>query len=530
MVGQDVPRQDPESGLLPDLLVLAGLVLAFGLFLGIALTRQPDRPASQGEPLKIRPGREAASAVLIPDVQAWSKEAREAILTKSETDPPRPEAEPFLAALRNEKLIAPPIDPAVAEKPAALALPNADSENVVMERPWLSETELAKSLGTFAAPVGLDKTQSLAALEKVRLVKHIHKRPRAPEEAVLALLNENSKTGLPFVMGSECELELSEAVALDGYSRLLTRQISRAEGLARRHPQSSRFSDRDQSLALALKNNRNCQAEKAIPALLQILQVESVPVRLQLVEMLEGFGSSEATEGLLNRAVFDLSPEVRESANAKLNLLYHSGYRRELLKALRYPWPEVAWNAAEALAALKDTEAVPELIELLDSPDPSLPTLDGSGRRVVKELVGINHVQNCLLCHPPSRGKTDRVRRVVPTELTTSSDSRSSSRYGSSGSSSDLPIVLVRADVTYLRQDFSVMQRTGHGFSSHVPQRIDYLVRTRDATPEEISRAESPSPGSEISYPQRDAVLYALRNLTGQNPGPESDAWRRLEF
>ncbi len=528
MVGQDVPSHDPESGLLPDLFVLAGLVLAFGLFLGIALTRSPDRPASKGGPQKIRPDREAASAVLVPAVPAL-KEAREVILPQPATDPPRPLAEPSLAASRIEKLIAPAIDPAVAEKPTALAFSNADSENVVMERPWLSEPELAKSLGTFAAPIGLDKSQSLAALEKVRLVKHIHKRPCAPEEAVLALLNENSKTGLPFAMGRECELELSQAVALDGYSRLLTRQISSPRAW-RRHSQSSRFSDRDQILVLALKNNRNCESEKAIPALLQILQVESVPVRLQLVEMLEGIESPEATEGLLNRAVFDLSPEVRESANAKLNRLYHSGHRRELLKALRYPWPEVAWNAAEALAALKDTEAVPELIELLDSPDPALPTLDGSGRKVVKELVGINHVQNCLLCHPPSRGKTDHVRRVVPSELTTSSGSRSGSRYGSSGSSSDLPIVLVRADVTYLRQDFSVMQKTGPGISSDVPQRIDYLLRTRKATPEEIGRTESHSPGNTLSYPQRDAVLYALRNLTGQNPGPESDAWRRLEF
>jgi hypothetical protein len=61
-------------------------------------------------------------------------------------------------------------------------------------------------------------------------------------------------------------------------------------------------------------------------------------------------------------------------------------------------------------------------------------------------------------------------------------------------------------------------------------QRFDYLVRTREATPEEIAAQNAIPQKAEAQYPQREAVLTVLRKLTGQNAGTESQAWRRLKL
>jgi len=61
----------------------------------------------------------------------------------------------------------------------------------------------------------------------------------------------------------------------------------------------------------------------------------------------------------------------------------------------------VAEHSAEALVRLDDWESVPELIEMLDMPHPQAP-VEVDGKLVQRELVAINHMKNCLLCHPPS--------------------------------------------------------------------------------------------------------------------------------
>jgi hypothetical protein len=76
--------------------------------------------------------------------------------------------------------------------------------------------------------------------------------------------------------------------------------------------------------------------------------------------------------------------------------------------------------------------------------------------------------------------------------------------------------IMVRADVTYLRQDFSVAFVRERGHLPRDSQRIDYVVRTRPATPEEIS-AEKQATDKPLQYPQRDAVLFALQKLESKN-------------
>jgi hypothetical protein len=91
----------------------------------------------------------------------------------------------------------------------------------------------------------------------------------------------------------------------------------------------------------------------------------------------------------------------------------------------------------------------------------------------------------------------------------------------------------VRADVVYLRQDFSVMQPVEKTLStdSHSQkedpwpsfQRHDYLVRTRALTAAEV-KAWQERPAAD-TYPQREAVLFALRGLTGVDAGSSASDW-----
>ncbi len=91
----------------------------------------------------------------------------------------------------------------------------------------------------------------------------------------------------------------------------------------------------------------------------------------------------------------------------------------------------------------------------------------------------------------------------------------------------NLPVV-VRGDVTYLRQDFSVQQPVLDGQgpqATTVNMRFDYLVRVRRATADEARAAKDAAPGR--TYEQREAVLFALRALTGRDAGDGADAWQQ---
>jgi hypothetical protein len=101
----------------------------------------------------------------------------------------------------------------------------------------------------------------------------------------------------------------------------------------------------------------------------------------------------------------------------------------------------------------------------------------------------------------------------------------------------DIP-VLVRADVTYLRQDFSVTFAVP-GLAQQQPQqplaqqqqqkaqapegvRFDYVVRTRLVSKDERKWWDSQEDKSDA---QREAVLFALRGLTGRDEGTTTEAW-----
>jgi len=203
---------------------------------------------------------------------------------------------------------------------------------------------------------------------------------------------------------------------------------------------------------------------------------------------------------------------------------------------LRYPWPPVADHAAEALVFLNDQEVVPLLVTLLKKPDPAAPAANSAGRSYRRELVQIDHSANCMMCHAPALSSSDPARGPVPGVVAVgkgrgaggSGGGGGGGRWPGGSGGSSLNSFFVRADVAYLRQDFSIDQPvTDPTTGSDVIARFDYLVRVRPAKPEEISAHRQRS-GASTSFAQRDAVLFALRELTGKDAGPTTGAWLAL--
>lgn len=236
---------------------------------------------------------------------------------------------------------------------------------------------------------------------------------------------------------------------------------------------------------------------------LQILQVEDASIRKTLIERLAKDESVQASQALANRALMDLSADVRLAAVEELKKRPEKEYLPVLLDGLRYPWPPVADHAADALGKLKPQDSVNKLIDLLDEPDPRAAfLLPKSKRPRVAELVKINHLRNCLLCHAPSSDKGDLIRAGIPTP-----GERITVYYASRSKD------VVRADTTLLRQHFSTLLKVKNAEPWPEMQRFDFVVRLRQATPDEIARSKT----ADLDYPQRRAVLRALEKVTGKS-------------
>jgi hypothetical protein len=298
----------------------------------------------------------------------------------------------------------------------------------------------------------------------------------------------------------------------------------------------------------------------AVAALTQVLGPESQLYQLGLVQRLEGFtttaaGTAHSTQALAGLALFAPDDATRRAATDALRRRDPAAVAPHLLRGLRYPWPAVARNAADAIVRLGRADLTPALVQMLDEPDPRAPAaevLNNGGRvTVVRELVRINHHRNCLLCHAPANtpemfgdvvkatdvplpngvGKGVKVQRVALKSLNTGSDMAPvlipgtpfpppSSYY----SQFRTPDILVRADVTYLRQDFSVMQKVPNAAPWPELQRFDFLVRTRTVTEQEAAAYRAEFTGQDNPY--HEVALDALRLLTGRDAGTTAQEWR----
>jgi hypothetical protein len=257
---------------------------------------------------------------------------------------------------------------------------------------------------------------------------------------------------------------------------------------------------------------------QALPALTQLMQAENAPVRALLVEMLAKIKGREASVALVKRALFDLSPEVREQAVRELAERPFDEFATVLFAGFRYPWPAAADHAAEAVVALRRTELVPDLVKLLNEPDPAMP-VKVEKKYLVQEVVRINHLCNCMLCHAPSLAQEDLVRGRVPQPGEEPPPLYYHDRTG----------LFVRADRTYVRQDFSVVQPVANPGKWSGSQRYDYLLRTRTLTKTEQTAYQKAERENKLprGYPQQESVLFALRELTGKDYGRTAEDWTK---
>ena len=267
-----------------------------------------------------------------------------------------------------------------------------------------------------------------------------------------------------------------------------------------------------------------------IGALMQMLAPEPVEMRAGLVKYLTAIPHVEATRALAKLAIFTAEDEVRNAAVDALKVRREKDYTDILVMGLRYPFPAVAKRAADAVARMGRTDLIGELVTVLDEEDPRLPRTKDSGwtrTTVVREMVKVNHHRNCMMCHAP--GTTGVVVQAggVTAEVPVQDQALPSPAQGYRQSSPDL---LIRIDVTYLRQDFSVMLAVAEAHPWPEMQRFDFMVRERIVTTEEaaVYREKLTPKEAGVLSPYHKAALAALRELTGKDTTPTAAAWRKL--
>jgi hypothetical protein len=446
-----------------------------------------------------------------------------------------PVAPPLPPSADDEKETAEPapVEKKAVEPPAEPEKPAARLPLVIKRRSLRTDEELRREL-ILMSEVSL---YQIPAASRKALTEVPKTRKVLPEEMP-------DFGGLPMRMGVDCQLGKDYAESLQVLSRKMRNYMASAattDGI------DTRLSARSLRSQLSKDGAETWQQPEAIPTITQMMMPEGRPARLLLVELLANITDARATAALAQRALFDLSSDVRAAAIQALRDRPREEFEPILLAGLRYPWAPAADHAAEALVALQDKEVVPTLVKMLREPDPSVPYLDSRDRLMVREVVRINHLSNCTMCHASSLVTTDPVRGRVPSP---SEPLPPPVQYYDAQNG-----IFVRADVTYLKQDFSVPQPVAHPGPWPTSQRYDYLVRTRRASNaekeivrvrgllrqgnlQEAARAvdagrvpatalERRGEVAEMKYDQRDSVLFALRELTGKDAGYWADDWEK---
>ena len=265
-----------------------------------------------------------------------------------------------------------------------------------------------------------------------------------------------------------------------------------------------------------------------IAALTQIL-MPMAEMHPGFVKYLSSVSHVEATRALARMAIFSRGEDARKTAIDALKIRRERDYTEILVNGLRYPWPAVARRAAEAITKLERNDLVPQLIDVLEQPDPRAPvTQEVKGKRVpvVREMVRVNHHRSCLLCHAPGNtGKVsgDAVSAEVPVP-------------GQPLNSAVRPLQHLAARNPRARRCY--LFATGFlRFSSsrrRQPLAGDATLRfpgahARLTDDEATAYRDKLKPREEGAFsPYQRAALAALRELTGRDTEPTPEAWRRL--
>jgi hypothetical protein len=349
--------------------------------------------------------------------------------------------------------------------------------------------------------------------------------------------------GLPFVMGDDCRLPQDRGQQFLNELNMLRGAMGNPANLAAALPNPASQPATDTTI------------QARIAAITQVVGPEGEQMGRQAVKYLASLSHVRSTTALAKIAIFAEEDSVRRDALAALATRREKDFADILLAGLNYPWPAVAQRSADAIVQLKCQDLLPQLVHVLDRPDPRAPetqTKDGKQVTVVREMVRINHLRNCLLCHSPvdpskapaaadvnllqGRGEGDALREsrrglpvlaglTAPVPLP--GQTLPPSSQGGYGQFS-VPDTLVMFDVTYLRQDFSVKLDVANAKPWPEKQRFDFLVRTREVTDKEADAYRDLLRKEGEQSPYHRAALTSLRKLTGRDTEPTAAAWRRL--
>ncbi len=340
--------------------------------------------------------------------------------------------------------------------------------------------------------------------------------------------------GLPFVMGDACRLNMGRAQSFQNSVEAVR------TGLERDMRSASDVPHREQhnpfwNTYLASTANQGIDTDHGVAALAQVLGPEGKTMRFSLVERLKLSNRPEATRTIARAAVFDSSGDVRLAATKALKERNKNEdvaiINEILMHGIRYPLPVIAGRARDAMLALDRKELLPQLVAFLGEPAPGDPeereAAPNQKECVVREVVKINHHRNCLLCHPPSQtGQPVEVPGVIPIPGNPFPSSPREA-YGAAQSSGE---PMVRADTTYLRQDFSVLMAVPNAAPWPEMQRFDFLVRTRVVEGDELAslRQGVQARAADFLSANHKAAVEVLQELTGRRDvAPNRAAWQR---
>ena len=497
-----IPRRRPAPKRFPRVALYAAVVVA-GLALGATLVviAQPPRTVAQAVPV-VTPPSSPITPPPLPTPVAISKPAP--VVPPAAVVEVRPTPAPKT----------PPAALVVAKRPAAeiaFVGPLRVPELVVKRMHRRSRIATLEAIAKVPA-LSLDLTTKRA--ESIAMVKAALQTPApgVPSDPTLALLDRRADlAGLPFRRGSTCRT-----------TPVAARELAKGAG-------EVKFLDHG-GLETTLSGAKAWLRPERIAALMQVVMAQPEENRRMLARHLAGVEGRQASEALARIALFDPDPDVRRQAIRALEHRPPSEYRLPLLSGFASPLPVVAEHAAEALAALKRTETVPALLAILDGPDPRTPYAKGAGpARFVKEVVRVNHMINCLMCHPPSFRTSDPARAPVPPLPPLREPvQKGVGGYGAQPSKRAVVVkeTFIRADITYLKQDYSVILGINATGVLKGQQRYDLLVRERLATPADLAAALVRKNAGPTG--QQKAVAFALRELTGQEPGAGFANWLRF--
>jgi hypothetical protein len=411
----------------------------------------------------------------------------------------------------------------------------------------------------FGDPIAKD----LGKMKALEMTAHIlakvnHLNRKKADGFMIALLEQRGDLrGLPVLMGEECRTREDQAKAFREMADIVNQQLVQCKtnpnGFGPAPPPSvavpvggqfradqlwatmsilngaiQRGTIKNSGFAIS-SYNKDYLNRAMVAALMQILMPEAEPYRTGLAKFLGTVPHPDATKALARLAIFSPEDEVRSAAIESIKPRREKDYTEILMSGFTYPLPAVSKRAAEALVKLERKDVLESLVQVLEAPDPRLPA-KVKDATVVRELVKVNHHRNCVLCHAP--GNTENIPDGILTVAVPlpGEPLPKPSQGGYQSTPPPSPDIVVRLDMTYLRQDFSKMMPVANPEPWPEMQRFDFLVRTRTLTAAEAQAyeacCEEDEPGRLSPYHR--AALFALRELTGRDTEPTAAAWRKL--